>query len=88
MFLIFIQYIVFTLQRGWGHGCVVVITLPTTSAKVQIPDPGEAGSCMPTDGQHFKVLNLEQLYVLVSSAHKSTCHEMAHTVLKVTGKSK
>ena len=32
----------------------------------------------------FIVQNLDQLHILVSSAHKTTCHDMTCTVLKVT----
>ena len=35
-----------------------------------------------TGGLQFTVQNLDQLYVLVSSAHKTTCHDMTCTVLK------
>ena len=33
------------------------------------------------DGQQFTVQNLDQLYVLVSSAHKTTHHDMTCTVM-------
>ena len=38
---------------------------------------------MQTDGQKFTVENLDQLHVLVSSAHKTTRCDMTYTVLKV-----
>ena len=34
-------------------------------------------------GQQFTVQSLDQLYVLVSSAHKTTARDMTYTVLKV-----
>ena len=33
---------------------------------------------MLTDGWQFTVQNLDQLYVLVSSAHKTTQHDLTH----------
>ena len=41
-----------------------------------------------TDGRQCTVQNLDQLYVLISSAHKTTHHDMTYTVLKVTLKLK
>ena len=35
-------------------------------------------------GWEFTLQNLDQLYVLVTSAQKTTCHDMTYTVLKVT----
>ena len=55
----------------------------------------KVGSCLPmvgslhwkvgsllTDGQQFTVRNLDQAYLLVSSAHKTTRRDMTCTVLK------
>ena len=41
-----------------------------------------------TNGWQFRVQNLDQLHVLVSSAHKTTCRDMTYTVLKVMLKRK
>ena len=41
-----------------------------------------------TDGWHFTVQNHDQLYLLVSSAHKTTRCDMTYTVVKVTLKTK
>ena len=52
------------------------------------PSTSEIGSLMwkswllLTDGWQFTVQNLYQLYILVSSAHKTTHQDMTGTVLK------
>ena len=42
----------------------------------------------PTDGRQFTLPNLDQQYVLFSSAHKTTHRDMTSTVLKATLKPK
>ena len=37
-----------------------------------------------TDDRQFTVQNIDKLYVLVSSTHKTTRRDMTYTVLKVT----
>ena len=50
---------------------------------------GKIGSCLVvTDGRQFTVQKLYQLYVLVSSAHKTTCRDITFTVLKAMLKPK
>ena len=39
---------------------------------------------MLADGREFTEQNLDQLYVLVSAAHKTTHRDMSCTVLKAT----
>ena len=48
---------------------------------------GKLGSCL-TNGRQFTVQNLDQLYVLVSSVHKTSRPDMTCTVLKGTLKPK
>ena len=55
---------------------------PTSEVSSSYPNPlFERGSFL-TDGRQFTVQNLDQLYVLVSSAHKTTSGDMTYTVLK------
>ena len=42
----------------------------------------EIGVRLLAIGQQFTLQNLDQLYVLVSSGHKTTCRDMTCTVLK------
>ena len=71
-----------------GHGGAVVTHSPPIS---------EVGGSNPklyvrrmvvSYGRQFTVQNLDQLYVPVSSAHKTTRHDMTYTVLKATLKPK
>ena len=56
---------------------------PATS-EVGGSKPGPYVGKVVTDGWQFTVQNLDQLYVLVSSAHKTTRRDMTYAVLKVT----
>ena len=57
---------------------------PTSNVCGSNPGPllGKVDSFLPVDGLQFTVQNLDQLYVLVSSAHKTTQSEMTCTLLK------
>ena len=61
----------------WYHTC-----LPPLRSVVQIPNPVWESWSLLTDGREFTVQNLGQLYILVSSAHKTTHRDMTYTVLK------
>ena len=71
------------------HGCTVLTNSPPTSeVGGSNPEPcGKDGSFISND-QQFKVQNLHQLCVLVSSAHKATHRHMTQTVLKAMLKPK
>ena len=61
-------------------------TLACPTSEVSSSNPGPCVRKLVVaymDGQNF-----DQLYVLVSSAHKTTRHEITCTVLKVTYKTK
>ena len=47
---------------------------------VQTPCPKWVCWLLLTDARQFTVQKLDQLYVLVSSAHKTTCRDMTCTV--------
>ena len=67
-------------------GSAVVTQSPPTS-EVSGSNPDDLmweGWLLFADGWRFTVQNLDQLYVLVSSAHKTTRHHMTCTVLKGT----
>ena len=49
---------------------------PTSEIGVQIPAQYHVGKLV-VDCRQFPGQNLDQLYVLVSSAHKTTCRGMA-----------
>ena len=49
---------------------------------VQTPDPMQESWQLLTNRRQFTVQNFDQLYVLVSSGHKTTRHDMTCTVLK------
>ena len=55
---------------------------PTTEVSGSNQDLMWESWLLLTDGRQFTVQNLDQMYVLVSSAHKTTCHDMTCTVLK------
>ena len=55
---------------------------PTSEVGGSNPDPMWESCLFLTDSLQFTVQNLDQLFVLVSSAHKTTCHDMTYTVLK------
>ena len=68
-----------------GHGGAVVIHSPPTS-EVGSSNPGPYVDKLVVayHGQKFTVQNLDQLYVLVSSAQKLTYRNISSTVLKVS----
>ena len=51
---------------------------------VQTPDPMWESGLLLTDGRQFTVQSLDQLYVLISSAHYTTCRDMTCTLLEAT----
>ena len=65
-------------------GATVTHSPLTTELAVQTLDLMWESWYQHTDGGQFTVQNLDQLYVLVSSAHKTTRHDMTCTVLKAT----
>ena len=77
----------FLMGFKWGHGGAVVTYSPPTS-EVDCSNPGSyVGKLVvaqAADGWQFTVQSLDQLYVLVSSAHKTAHHDMTCTVLKAT----
>ena len=67
------------------HGDAVVTHSPPTSEVCgSNPGPNVGKLFFLTVGRQFIVQNLDQLYALVSSAHKTTCCDMTYTVLKAT----
>ena len=54
-----------------GHGDVVVTHLPPTSEVSGSNPRPYVGKLVVTDGRQFTVQNLDQVYVLVSSPHKT-----------------
>ena len=64
----------------------MVARLPLLRLAVQTPDLIWGSLLLLTEGRQFAVQNLDQLYVLVSSAHKTTHRDMTCTVLKATKK--
>ena len=67
------------------HGGVVVTHSPHTfEVGSSNPDLMWESWSLLTDDWQFTVQNLDQLYVLVSSAHKTTHHDMSCIVLKAT----
>ena len=65
-------------------GGVVVTDSPPTSEVVQTPDRIWESWSLLTDDRQFTVQNLDQLYILISSAYKTTRGDMSSTVLKAT----
>ena len=63
-----------------GHS-VIVVTHPLPTTEVSGSNPG---LYVLTNGRQFTVQNLDQLYVLVSSARITTRRDMTCTVLKAT----
>ena len=61
-------------------GPVVTHSPPTSEVSGSNPGPYVG----KTDGRQFSVQNLDQLYVLVSSAHKTTRRDLTCTVFKMT----
>ena len=71
------------------HNGAVVTHWPSPSeVRGSNPGPCVESWYLLTDGQPFTVQNLDQLYVLVSSAHKTTHRDMSYTELKVDVKPK
>ena len=68
-------------------GATVVTHSPRTS-EVGRSNPNVEKMVVLTDGWQFTEQNLDQLYVLFSFAHKTTCSDMTSTVLKGTLKPK
>ena len=64
-----------------GHGDAVVTHSPPTSEVGNSNPRPYVGKLVVTYGQQFTVQKLDQLYVLVSSAHKTTRRDMTCTVL-------
>ena len=65
---------------------MVTLSPPTSEAGVQFtapPQVGKAGSLLAV-GRQFTVQNLDQLYVLVSSALPTVRRDTTCTVLKAT----
>ena len=63
-------------EIGGGHGGrVVTLSPPTAEGRGSVPgttSSGKAGSCLPLVGSFTVQKPWRQLYVLVSSAHKTT----------------
>ena len=57
---------------------------PTSEVSSSNPNPMWERWLILTDGRQFTVQNLDQQYVLASSAHKTTCGDMTYTVLKAS----
>ena len=55
--------------------------LPPFRAAVSTTDPIFESWYFLTNGWQFTVQNLNQVYVLVSSAHKTTLRDMTYTIL-------
>ena len=72
-------------NRGHG-GRVVILSPPTSEIGIRFPAQPQVGKLVVACvGRRFTVQNLDQLCVLVSSAHKITHCDITHTnVLKVT----
>ena len=73
-------------SKNMGHGGRVVTLLPPISeAGVRFPAWPQVGKLVVASvGRQFTVQNLNQLYVLVSSALPTTRRDMTCTVLKAT----
>ena len=70
-----------------GHGAAVVARPPPTSEiRVRVPDWARVGKLVTllAAGHQFTVQNLDQLYVLVSSALPTTLHNTTNKVPGVT----
>ena len=64
---------------------MATLSPPTSEAGVQFPASPQVGKLVVIAvGRQFTVQNLDQLYVLVSSALPTTRRDMTCTVLKVT----
>ena len=61
-----------------------IVTLSPPTSKVGGSNPRYYVGKLLTDGRQFTVQNFDQLYVLVSSAHKTTRCDITCTVLKAT----
>ena len=60
---------------------VVTLSPPTSEIGVQIPaQPKWESWLLLAVGRQFTVQNFDQLYALVSSAHKTTCCDMTYTM--------
>ena len=68
--------------KGGHSGRVVTLLPPTSKAGVRYPTRPQVGKLVV--GRQFTVQNLDQLYVLVSSALPTTHRDMTCTVLKAT----
>ena len=62
------------------HTLSKIVSLPPLRLAAQNPDLMWKRWWFFTDGQQFTVQNLDQLYILVSSAHKTTSRDMTCTV--------
>ena len=78
-------------KAGGLGGAVVTHSSPTSDFGSSNPDPYVGKLVLMWErwyllahGQQFTVQNLNQLYVLVSSTHKTTRDDMTCTVLKET----
>ena len=83
----------YTLYKGGGgghRGRVATLSPPTSEIGVRIPNRPQVGKLVAAChwSAVYSTEPWHQLYVLVSSAHKTTCHDMTYTVLKVTSKPK
>ena len=77
-------YIYILYKHAGGHGGRVVTLLPPISeAEVRFTALPQVGKLVVAAiGRQSTVQNLDQLYVLVSSAIPTTRHDMTCTVLK------
>ena len=64
----------------------VVVTHSSPTSEVSSSNPGSyvENLVIAFQGLQFTVQNLDQLYVLVSSAHKTTSRDMTYTMVKAT----
>ena len=86
-----LQFNLLTSHGGGGGGhdrTVVTHSPPPMRSAVQTLDPMWGSWWLLTDDRQFTVQNLDQLYVLVFSAHKTTCCDMTCTMLEVMLKPK
>ena len=66
------------LERGHG-GRVVTLSPPTSEIGVRISARPEVGKLVIASvGWQFTVQKLDQLYILVCTAHKTTHHDMTY----------
>ena len=67
--------------KGHGGAMVTDFACHLLRSAVQTPDLMWESCWLLTDGRQFTVQNLDQLYVLVSSAHKTTCRDHMTCIL-------